>query len=81
MPYLWLDPNNPRNQYRTTKRNDPGVPTGYILTGGMDGAQDIAQQGFRPGACSGGFPRYPANSGNSIATDLRLLDGTGSTGV
>jgi hypothetical protein len=74
------DPNNPRNQFRTILAADPKTPAGYVLSGGSDGAQDIAPQSFVPGTASGGFPTYPIN-GQPLLTNLRNLDGTGSTGV
>jgi len=74
--YVWYDPLVPANQYMSIDRGDPGVPAGYVLSGGTDGAIDQDVQFFKPGQASGGYPRYPADTGNSMAEDQRLLNGT-----
>jgi len=60
MPVLvYVNPSNYTQQYRTMVRNDPNVPAGWALQGGVDGAIDVPQQNFVPGSASGGFPYYP----------------------
>lgn len=78
--YAFANPANWGQVYYTTIPNDPGVPAGYVLEGGVDGAPDRDEQFFVAGTCSGGYPRYPV-TGNDMLTDLRTLDGTGATGV
>lgn len=59
MRYVWLNPLNLKQQYVTALRSDPNVPSGYILTGGSDGAPDAALQQFVAGV-------------NSLCPDLRV---------
>ncbi len=76
--YCFVDPTNPANKIWTISMTDPAIPAGWINSGGVDGATDRDVQTFKAGAASGGFPRYPQNTGNPIETDLRNLDGTGA---
>jgi hypothetical protein len=59
MPILvWVNPNNYHQKYISGYLGDPGVPAGYILTGGSDGATDEALKHYDAGVNSGGFPKY-----------------------
>ncbi len=78
--YVFYDAQNPRNQIRCISASDPAIPPGWVLSGGSDGAIDIAPQSFVPGSASGGFPTYPVN-GKSVLQNLLELDGTASTGA
>lgn len=57
--YVWLNPNDYHQSYVTALANDPGVPAGYILTSGSDGAADAALQQYVAGQ-------------NSLCPDMRL---------
>lgn len=52
MRFVWLNPNNLKQQYVTAIRNDPNIPAGYILTSGSDGAADEGLQQFVAGVNS-----------------------------
>lgn len=58
MRFVYLNPNNFRQSYVTTLRNDSNVPAGYILSRGSDGAPDEALQQYIGGV-------------NSLCPDLR----------
>lgn len=63
MPRLvYLNPNNFKQSYITSILNDPGVPAGYVLTGGSDGAPDSALKQFVAGINSGGYPAYTGDA-------------------
>ena len=49
MRWVYANPQNFHQQYITTIRGDPGIPTGYILTSGSDGAIDEALQTYVAG--------------------------------
>jgi len=59
MRFVWLNPQNFKQQYITTLRNDPNIPAGYVLSSGSDGAPDAALQQFVAGV-------------NSLCPDLRV---------
>jgi len=60
MPRLvWVNPVNFRLTYVTAINNDPGVPAGYVLTSGSDGAMDSALQQYMAGL-------------NSLCPDVRV---------
>lgn len=76
MPRLvFLNPANLKQQYVTTSMSDPGIPAGYILTSGSDGAPDCPLQTFMPGLNSGGFPTYAGEADiASLANPNGLLN-------
>lgn len=57
--YVWFNPANPRQQYVTALAQDTGVPAGYQLTSGSDGALDAPLQTYVAGL-------------NSLCPDMRL---------
>src|SRR5215472_842715 len=56
---VYFNPANPRQQYVTALNSDPGVPAGYVLTSGSDGAMDSALQQYMAGL-------------NSLCPDVRV---------
>jgi hypothetical protein len=58
MRYVWKSPTNDALQYVTGTAGDPGVPAGYLLTSGSDGAADRSLQTYVAGLNSGGYPAY-----------------------
>ena len=72
---VFYDPMAPDDQMVVMRGHESDAPAGWLLSGGTDGAIDVAQQTFRPGAASGGYPAYPVNGLDPIQ-NIRDLDGS-----
>lgn len=68
--YVFLNPVDYRQQYVTGLRSDPGVPAGWVLTSGSDGAPDAALITYMGGINSGGFPKYTGDPAQVAAQPL-----------
>lgn len=82
MPRLvYVSPTDYALKYVTALVNDPGVPAGYILTSGSDGAADAALQQYVAGINSGGYPAYTGDP-TQAAVNPRYINGIigGGTG-
>ena len=80
--YWFVNPANYAQKYVTVRLDDPGIPSGYVLMGGNDGAIDIPQQNFQPGAASGGYPSYPTpNAGETFQQMMQRLNDSQRAGI
>ena len=72
--YVWVNPANYKQRYYTSTPNDPGVPAGWVLTGGSDGAADMPVMQYQAGINSGGFPAY-TNDPTQVAAQPKWING------
>lgn len=71
---MWANPNNFKQLYVTSFYGDPGVPAGYVLESGSDGAPDAALIQFMGGLNSGGFPAYTGDP-SQVAAQPKYING------
>ena len=76
-PYVWANPNNWSQTYSTMLNPDAGVPAGWVLESGSDGAPDAALQTDVAGVNSGGFPPYTEDPGQAAVGAALKAEGRG----